>query len=82
MNKSQNQNVSRLSYSHKMHLVEPLDLFTNGNDRFPHPFHILQLMNSLLFHISEALKSFPLRVEPPRIDHCRKFPARDKNTSY
>ena len=59
MNKSQNQNVSRLSYSHKMHLVEPLGLFTNGNDRFPHPFHILQLMNSLLFHISEALKRYP-----------------------
>ena len=33
------------------------------------PFHILQRVKSLRFHIPEAFKRYPFRVEPPRIGH-------------
>ena len=34
--------------------VSLLGLFTNRNDRFPYPFHILQLVKWSPFHIPEA----------------------------
>ena len=38
------------------------------------PFHILQRVNSLPFHIPEAWKRYPFRAEPPRIGHYREYP--------
>ena len=33
------------------------------------PFHSLQLVKSLPFHVPEAWKRYPFRAEPPRIGH-------------
>ena len=38
MNKSQTRTFSQLFHTNKMHLLAPLGLFTDQDDRFPHPF--------------------------------------------
>ena len=65
---------SRLFDSHKIHLSALLGIFIYQNDRFPQPFHILQLVKSLPFHIPEACKRYPFRVEPPYTGYFREYP--------
>ena len=61
-------------YSHKMHRLALLGLFTDRNDRFPLAF-------SGYFHYSDiptllytsSLKRYPFRAEPPRIEYLPGF---------
>ena len=45
---------SRLFRNHKIHLSALFGLFIDRNDRFPYPFHTLQLVKFLAFHIPET----------------------------
>ena len=54
MTKSQNQEILSTFYSHKILLLALLRLFTDRNDKISQPFHMLQQVRSLPFHIPEA----------------------------
>ena len=54
INHKKPRTFSRLFDSHKIHLSALLGIFICQNDRFPQPFHIIQLVKSLPFHIPKA----------------------------
>ena len=51
-------------------------VFCRWKDKFPYSFicSVLQLVKSITFHISEALKRYPFSVEPLCIGHYRSTP--------
>ena len=52
---------------------DPLRSFCRLKWQISLPFHILQLVKSLLLHILEEWKRERFRAEPPRIGHQREF---------
>ena len=52
-----------------VHQAIPKRTFYRWHGQISLPFHILQQVNSVAFHIPEAYKKYPFQAQPPCIGH-------------
>lgn len=73
--KSYTKTFSGLLLSQEIHLLAPLSLLIRPNDRFPKPFHALQLeISQLPFQFLKPEKSKPFREEHRSIGRYKEYP--------
>lgn len=72
--KSYTRTFSRLYLTHEIHLLALLSLLIRPNDRFPKPFHTLQLeISQRPFQYLKPEKSKPFREEHRRIGRYKEY---------